>query len=179
MSETCNKTSQDTQQSVVAVVTPPRAPVFVVTSEIGVMTDQTETRRFGTMTDVDMTSYIELDERTIHQLAFLLRQSRKNGKKLPIGLASELDCLGHELVMLRRTGDDVSFISGRGGRYKTYRRIPQSNDGCSASTVQLRTRATLKTIRDYTKKCPHTAIEEIEKRIGGMVGKPIVNLSCT
>jgi hypothetical protein len=72
MSETCNKTSQDTQQSVVAVVTPPLAPVFVVTREIGVMTDQTETREFGTMTDVDMTINIELDERTIHQLTFLL-----------------------------------------------------------------------------------------------------------
>jgi hypothetical protein len=80
MSETCNKTCQDTQQSVVAVVTPPRAPVFVVTNEIGVMTDQTETREFGTMTDVDMTINIELDERTIHQLTFLLRQARKNGK---------------------------------------------------------------------------------------------------
>jgi hypothetical protein len=80
VTETCNKKSQDTQQSVVAVVTPPRAPVFVVTSEIGVMTDQTETREFGTMTDVDMTINIELDERTIHQLTFLLRQARKNGK---------------------------------------------------------------------------------------------------
>jgi hypothetical protein len=127
-----------------------------VTSEFGVMTDQTETREFGTMTDVDMTSNIELDERTIHQLTFLLRQARKNGKKLSIDLASELDCLGHELAMLRRTGDDVSFISGRGGRDETYRCIPHSNGGCSASTVQLRTRATLKTIRDYTKKYPHT-----------------------
>jgi hypothetical protein len=43
------------------VVTPPRAHVFVVTSEIGVMTDQTETREFGTMTGVDMTSNIEFD----------------------------------------------------------------------------------------------------------------------
>jgi hypothetical protein len=63
------------------------------------------------MNDVDMTSNIDLDERTIHQLKNILRQARKNKKKLPIGLASELDYIGHDLVMLRRKSNDVSFIS--------------------------------------------------------------------
>jgi hypothetical protein len=83
-----------------------------------------------------------------------------------IGMAGKLDYVGHALVMLRQKCDGLSFISGWGGRYDTYRRIPHTIDGCSDITVQSRARKTLNTIHNYNKDCPDIAKEEIAKRIG-------------
>jgi hypothetical protein len=76
--------------------------------------------------------------------------------------------------MLRCNGADVAFVSATGGKYQTYRRVPQKNGNSCVRTVQQPTHDQLPNSNDWNRNRPAFVKTEIQKRVTGQTGESIV-----
>jgi hypothetical protein len=104
-----------------------------------------------TTTMDEPTPTLQMNSTTLNEFASMLRKFGYTQQVIPPELAGLLDSCSHEIVMLRRNGADVAFVSATGGKYQNYRRVPQHNGGSCARTVQQATRDQLQNSNDWNK----------------------------